>query len=238
MSGRIISDSNIVNAISKYLKANNMNAYELAAKCGVSAASFCKWRRVGSGIRDQQWQVLFPLIKPYLPPCAVFKDDSGNDTYASTTQHVSQYYFNPKYVPIIVPVLNESNIAGFNHGTESPMQYAHRMRIADNMEYHYYTEQMKRQDILCFRLWKDTDGFINGTNFFASPSLPQQEDGLCLVYIDERVRPLYVRNELGKLRFTDAAHNIIFAGSPAELQGRLKWIFPVIYFSLQTYSFY
>ena len=127
-------DSHIVAAIDKYIEDHGITYEEFAHRQGVSCAAITKWRKVGNGMTANRWTKLFPLLQKYLPQDRIFIDDAQKEQYSSAAANQSSYVFEPKYVPLMVPVFSLDQISTDDDTLESVTQLGARLK-AKKAEY-------------------------------------------------------------------------------------------------------
>ncbi len=124
-------DINIANAIDRYLSEENMTAAEFARKMGISSSALVKWRRPGNGITGRRWRELFPLIRKHLPQERIYIAQNGEEQYSSLneTARSGNPYYEPKFVPQMVPVFTEADLKAYMPLVQSVEQYARQNNL-------------------------------------------------------------------------------------------------------------
>lgn len=230
-------DSYIVNAQKKYMQERQITASEFSAELKISPACAVKWSKVGNGITDQKWEELFPKIKEYLPKDRIYIDDSGKERYMSATEHVSEYVFEPKYVPAMVPLVSLKYLSGFDNVIDSVAQFGWKIG-ADMVEYR--PRHPNKSGIMAVKI----------DNNLYDPVLPR--DSILFVCTGgETISP-------GCLCFAKDVNGEIFIGryckrrdqfSVTDLMSEkplvigetdaprkaINWIFPVLYYEVVTF---
>ncbi len=119
-------DIGIATAINAYLATERMTARQLAKNIGVTEPTIVMWRRPGRGITDKWWQVIYPLIKPYLPKSRIYIASDGQEHYASAEDKAVKSYnaFGLDSAVINVPLLDEYALRSYVPMAESIEQFA------------------------------------------------------------------------------------------------------------------
>lgn len=119
-------DINIANAIDRLLNERHIAAAALAKELKISEAALVKWRRPGNGITGRMWQALYPKIKQYLPQERIFIAQNGEEHYSSLneTSKSGNPYFEPKFIPQMVPIFAEADLLAYLPMVQSVEQYA------------------------------------------------------------------------------------------------------------------
>lgn len=231
-------DEHISAAIASYLNEKGIRAMDLCQTFNVSEGTLSNWRRVGRGIQDRNWLVLFPLIRHYLPQSRIYIDAAGNEQYKSafdggtgaedekTDQRTRAMNFSTQSVP----KFTSRHLEQFNAMLESIEQLAERVE-SSRIEYHTKTPGCG-SGIFALKT-KTATAIPQGAVLFASTDLKPRDGGL-VIYL----------NLEGKV---DVAHFGI-RGMFFELQGRekifgerekildyVKWIFPIVHYYVVTY---
>ncbi len=230
-------DSNIVRAIDLFLAERRMNSCELAKSVGVSPAAMTKWRKVGNGIKPASWQILFPMIKKYLPKERLFIDDAGRLQYSSSIPRQSGYFFEPKYVPLMIPVLTLAQVATYDDTLETISQLAQRLQLK-TIEY-----RPKHSDMSSvFAVAIEDDAFHpvlpKGTTLFVTAGERPVNNGLVLVF-PVGGEPLLGRYERDGDQFSvlpvSGSKIPIVTGNVSDAKRILNWIYPVLYYEVVTF---
>lgn len=229
-------DTNIVNAIDEYLASVNGDYQGLARKIGVSPAAITKWRKVGNGITDAKWKLLFPVIRAFLPSERIYIDDSNSEQYSSTLHGTSTYTFEPKYVPTMIPNIEIDALAEYDNMLESIVQFGERINVP-NIEY-----RPKHSNVAGVFA-------VTLTNKECEPVLPK--DAVLYVCTSETTRSNVIslvktndnkvfvaRYQLmnGKFALLDVRNNKpIICEKITDARKIIQWIFPVLYYEVVTF---
>lgn len=230
-------DSEISRAIDRYLNENELNYKELSHKMGVSPACITKWRRVGNGITPTKWEILFPMIKKYLPESRIFIDDSGREQYSSATEHQSSYVFEPKYLPQMVPIFRLDRLKGFDNTLESIIQFA-KKNSSGLSEY-----RPKHSNISgVFSVDIDDNSLAPvipaKTRLFACTSERPHNDGLVIANptsADIAIIGRYIRNGSQFFIHSVCDNTVLLSGETTDARALIVWIFPVLYYEVTTF---
>ena len=229
----MIVDSNIANAIDRYLKDNNKTARELCKMVGISEPAIIKWRRPGKGILQRHWLVLYPYIKNYLPRERIFLDENGEEQYSSALEGTSgtRPYFKPKYVPQMVPEFTQEQFENFNYVVDSVEQYASRIQTPF-VEYSPKTPSGSG----VFSIKSENLGIIpDGATIFVSSQLRPKNNSI--VFFSE-----VGSNEIkiGQYKVVADKYSIVFGnekigGSINKIREKISFMFPVLYYEVVTF---
>jgi hypothetical protein len=229
-------DSNIVTAIKDYVSSNQMELQQFAAEMNISGACVTKWMKVGNGITEQKWDVLFPKIKQFLPKDRIYIDDSGSERYLSGTENISNYIFNPQYVPTMIHIVQLDKFADFDNLIQSVSQFGVDTG-ANTVEFRH--KHSDKTGIIAVQV--DSSQYApvlpeNSTLYVCTSEAPKH-DGVvvvknsdCKVYIAR-----YIKD--GK----QLSLNDINTGEPlatcniSEARKFIQWIFPVLYYEVVTF---
>ena len=230
-------DTNIVLAIDEFAKANKLSKQKLAERLGVSGATITKWHRVGSGIVNSRWNnQLFPLLKAYLPKERIYIDDAGVERYSSTTAKQSNYFFEPKYVPVKVPIFTLDMISDYDDTLDSITQYAQN-NGADSVEFRPKSSQ-RVSSVFAVSI-QDTRlsnfPFKTMTLFVSSGDRPQ-DSGLVLVRpIKGKAFVGEYKRDLQNFSITEIGGTQSVSGEIAQAKQLISWVFPVLYTEAVTF---
>ena len=229
-------DSHIVRAIDQMVKDRKISFEDFAREQGCSPAAITKWRKVGNGITSARWEKLFPLIKKYLPKDRIYIDDAQRERYSSATEHQSSYVFEPKYVPLMVPVFTLEQIAGYDDTLESVTQYGIELkaRLAE-----YRPKHKEKSSVFAVSL---TDNALapvlpDKTTMFVCAGERPENGGLIVALLKGSDKPLVGRYARIADRFAVKSLNgeILADGIVADAKNTLTWIFPVLYYEVVTF---
>ena len=226
-------DENISNAIARYLKENNTTAKELCKICGISEPAMIKWRRPGKGILQKNWIVLFPIIKKYLPKERIYVDENGDEQYSSTLEGTGgNPYFNPKFVPQMVPVFDLEQVSKFNTMVMTTEQYANNLN-APRID---YRPRVAGCGSGVFAMFVNFESSIipNGALLFASSELRPKNNSIVLVNDNAGF------TKLGRYSVIADKYSIVFddgkvGGSIEKIREKISSIFPVLYYEVVTF---
>ena len=230
-------DSFIVNAIKKYMFDRQITAAQFAAEIGISPACAVKWRRVGNGITYQKWDVLFPKIKKYLPKDRIYLDDSGKERYMSSTEHVSNYVFEPKYVPSMVPFISLKHIVRFDNTLGSVMQFGQLMG-ADMVEYR--PKHSNKTGIMAIRIDNRLYDPVlpYGAVLFVCTGDEALTEG-CLAIAKDIHDEIFIGRyckRRDQFAVTDLmSEKPLIIGETESPRKFIDWIFPVLYYEVVTF---
>ncbi|MGE4300868.1 MAG: hypothetical protein AB7F40_04605 [Victivallaceae bacterium] len=227
-------DSHIVRAIEKFLSQSGTNYVEMAERIGVTPAAVTKWRKVGSGVAPERWSILFQMIKQYLPQDRIFIDDAGNEQYDSNTEHVSNYVFSPKFVPMMVPVFSIDQLSEYDDKLESTNELG--IRTKTKMAECYPSRQVHGTIIALELAGRNYYGAEIGrrTTMFATTGEKPKDGGIVIV------RPTSGAPIVGEYKKTGDAFTVRDMFRPdVEISGSVNnpssvfmWIFPVMYYTV------
>ena len=171
-------DAYIVNAIDQYILANKLTQAAFAKQLGISEATMVKWRRQGNGITGRRWQQLYGYIKRYLPTERIFVAGNGEEHYSSATEGTGvRAYFEPKYIPQMVPVLVDENLRDYQQMLQSVEQYVGG-RAFPRVEYR--PRGNAASGIFCYVLPQAAAGVPQGARLFISSEEKPHSGGLVL----------------------------------------------------------
>ena len=229
-------DSYIVRAIEKYIAENGISYEEFAKQQGVSCASITKWRKVGNGISEQMWEKIFPLLKKYLPKDRFFINDAQKEQYSSATHHQSAYFFEPKYVPLMVPVFSMEQIATYDDTLESVTQFGIRLN-AKRAEYR--PKHAEKSSVFAVALADNAMApvFPEKTTLFVCAGERPADAGLVLALPvgGKAILGTYTRHGGSFSIASPDGHGTSVEGKVADAKKLLNWIFPVLYYEVVTF---
>lgn len=229
-------DSHIVNAIESYLSEHQIGYVAFAEQLGVSAAAVTKWRKVGCGITQMRWRNLFTLIRKYLPKDRIYIDDAGREQYSSVAAKQSSYFFEPKYIPLMVPTFTLDQLAEYDDMLESVTQLGSRLKVSST---EYRPKHPDKSGILAVALNNDDLGPIlpHGTKMFICTGERPTDD--CLV-IAKPVNGNPVVGRYSKSRDSFSIQNVCnggncITGKIKDARNIITWVFPVLYYEVITF---
>lgn len=228
-------DSNISNAIESYLAENKIGYADLAQKLGVTGATITKWRKVGSGVTARRWQMLFPLIRPYLPNDRIYIDDSGNEQYSSNTAHQSSYVFEPKYVPLMVPTFTLRELTGYDNLLESVTQFGVRLK-AEFSEYR--PKHAGKSGIMGIVLDDDALAPVlpKQARLFACAGEHPVNGGLVVAkQANGEAFVGHYHRTGNEFSITSVQGEILISGPIQDARIFIAWVFPVLYYEVVTF---
>ena len=231
-------DTNIVVALDSFAKANKLTKKGLADYFAVSGATVTKWHKVGSGITGYRWDNdLFPKLKPYLPQERIYIDDAGIERYSSTTEKQSKYFFEPKYIPIRVPLFTLETISGYDDTLDSITQYAQGI-TSEMVEYRPKSKQ-RASSVFAIRL-SGSNVLVNfpatvTTAYVSAGDRPldcglvvcRPVNGTAFVAVYRRDGSNFTISEIGGTQK--------ITGSVAQAKQLIGWIYPVLYTESVTF---
>lgn len=226
-------DRHIVAAIDRYQRDNKMTAKEMCEKLGISEPAFVKWRRPGKGILDRNWDILFPMIKPFLPKERFYIDQLGNEQYSSMLEGAGgNPYFIPRYIPQMVPEFTSEELKAFPYIVQSVEQYAINLN-APRIEYRPRTQGAGAG---VFALTVDFENGIIPVNslVFASTEL-RPKDGSIVFFSDSNGELNLGRFQVSGQKYSVATSGRYIEGSVTEIREKISWIFPVLYYEVVTF---
>ena len=221
-------DSFIVSAQKEYIRDRKM---------GISACCVTKWSKVGNGITNQKWDLLFPKIKKYLPKDRIYIDDSGNERYMSATEHVSEYVFEPKYVPAMVPLIPLKQMPKFDNTLNSVMQFGQRIG-ADMVEYR--PKHPNKSGVMAVKIENRLfdPALPYDTTLFISTGGEMISDG-CLVIAKDVNNEVFIGRyckRRDQFAVTDLmSEKPLIIGEIESPRKFIDWIFPVLYYEVVTF---
>lgn len=228
-------DSHIVRAIDKFITENGISYEEFARQQKVSCAAITKWRKVGNGITPARWERLFPLLKKYLPQDRIFIDDAQKEQYSSAAAHQSSYVFEPKYMPLMVPVFSMKQIAAYDDTLESVTQLGVRLK-AKKAEYR--PKHKEKSSVFAVSLTDNALApvFPVKTTLFVCAGERPVDGGLALTL------PVGDGAILGTYKRQGDTFSVIAPDGTPAIEGKvadakklLTWIFPVLYYEVVTF---
>ena len=208
-------DINIVNAIDQYLAANNIPQRDFAKRLGVSEATMVKWRRQGNGITGMRWATLYKFIKQYLPQDRIFISSNGEEHYSSLNDgRGGSPYFEPKFVPAMVPLFSTGNIEQYNgmEMVQSVEQFACQQQLP---RVEYRPKVSGCGGIFAYDLPKAAAGIPQGARLYISSEAKPKNGGITLA-----VSSADGRVALGI--YTVTGNTFTFATQPQSITGKLQ----------------
>lgn len=231
-------DSHIVNAINSLIADQKISFEELANRLGVSGATITKWRKVGNGITRMRWSELFPMIRKYLPKDRLYIDDAGKEQYSSAAAKQSSYFFEPKYVPLMVPSFSLSQIAAYDDTLESVTQLGERLRVPMS---EYRPKHKEKSSIFAIHLDDDllAPVFPKRTTMFVCGGERPVSGGQVVVLAAGAKQPIigtYLRKETEfSVIPADGNPKHAISGKVTDAKKLITWIFPVLYYEVVTF---
>ena len=231
-------DSHIVKAIDLLIAEEKISFEELSKRLNVSNATITKWRKVGNGITKMRWETLFPMIRKFLPRDRIYLDDASREQYSSAASKQSSYYFEPKYIPLMVPTFSLSQIASYDDTLESITQLGERLKVGMT---EYRPKHKDKSSIFAIRLDDDklAPVYPRRTTLFVCAGERPDASGLVVVLPVDQKTPIigqYIRNG-GEFSIKPADRNPKHAisGKVADAKKLITWIFPVLYYEVVTF---
>lgn len=229
-------DSHIVHAIDQLISAKGISYEDFARAQGVSCASITKWRKVGNGITPARWEKLFPLLKKYLPKDRIFINDAQQEQYSSAAAHQSSYVFEPKYIPLMVPVFSMEQIATYDDTLESVTQFGVRLK-AKKAEYR--PKHTEKSSIFAIALADNTMApiFPEKTTLFVCAGERPAETGLVIALPvgGKAILGTYTRQGGYFSIVSPDGNGTSVEGKVADAKKLINWIFPVLYYEVITF---
>ena len=229
-------DSHIVRAIDKYITDHGISYEEFARQQGVSCASITKWRKVGNGMTGKRWSKLFPVIKDYLPQDRIYLDDAQKEQYSSATAKQSSYVFEPKYIPLMVPVFSLKQIGTYDDTLESVTQLGIRFKAK---EAEYRPKHKEKSSVFAVALTDNALApfFPEKTTLFVCAGERPANDGLTIALPAGANIPVigYYQRINDTFRVTTPSGKVAISGKVADAKNLLTWIFPVLYYEVVTF---
>lgn len=230
-------DSHIVRAIDQFIDENGISYEEFARQQGVSCASITKWRKVGNGMTAKRWAKLFPVIRKYLPQDRIFIDDAQKEQYSSAAAKQSSYVFEPKYIPLMVPVFSLEQLANYDDTLESVMQLGIRLKAK---QAEYRPKHKEKSSVFAVEITDNALApvFPAKTTLFACAGERPVSGGLAVAL------PVGGKVILGTYTQRGGSFSVVSAdGNPeAKVKGKVSdakklitWIFPVLYYEVVTF---
>ncbi len=175
-------DINISNAIDRLLLDRHITAAAFAKELGISEAALVKWRRPGNGITGRMWQALYPKIKKYLPQERIFIAQNGEEHYSSLNETCKSGnpYYEPKFIPQLVPIFTESDLLAYLPLVQSVEQYA---RLHNLQRTEYRPRIAGCGGMFCYELPQPCAGMPSGARLFIS-SEAKPKNGCMALAID------------------------------------------------------
>ena len=228
-------DSHIVHAIDQYVADNGISYEDFAKQQGVSNAAITKWRKVGNGMTPNRWARLFPILKKYLPQDRIFIDDAQKEQYSSAAAHQSSYIFEPKYMPLMVPVFSMKQIATYDDTLESVTQLGVRLKAK---QAEYRPKHKEKSSVFAVKLTDDAMApvFPAKTTLFVCAGERPADGGLALVLPVGKGAILGTYTRQGdKFSIVSPDGKPAIEGKVADAKKLLTWIFPVLYYEVVTF---
>ena len=227
-------DSHIVRAIEQFMAVGKISCEDFARKVGVSNAAVTKWRKVGSGITQARWQVVFPLIRKYLPEERIYIDDAGREQYSSAAAKQSGYFFEPKYIPLMVPTFTMEQIAAYDDTLESITQFGARMNAGVS---EYRPKHKEKSSVFAIKLSDDKHAPILPTNttlFVCAGERPSNSGLVVTLAGGEPFIGVYRREgDEFVIEGTDGQKKV--SGKVKDAKRLIAWTYPVLYYEVVTF---
>lgn len=229
-------DSHIVRAIDKFIAEQGISYEDFARNQGVSCAAITKWRKVGNGITSARWEKLFPLLKKYLPHDRIFIDDAQREQYSSAAAHQSSYVFEPKYIPLMVPVFSMEQIATYDDTLESVTQLGVRLKVK---KAEYRPKHKEKSSVFAVALKNNSLApvFPAKTTLFVCAGERPVDGGLALALPvgGKAILGTYTRQGDTFSVVSADGHGAAVEGKVADAKKLITWIFPVLYYEVVTF---
>jgi len=228
-------DSHIVHAIEQFMADKKIGCDDFAKSVGVSSAAVTKWRKVGCGITNMRWQMVFSMIRKYLPEERMYIDDAGREQYSSASAKQSSYFFEPKYIPLMVPTFTMNEIANYDDTLESITQFGARLKVGLS---EYRPKHKEKSSVFAISLSDDKLGPVlpNKTKLFVCAGERPSGEGMVAVL------PVGQQPFIGKYKRTGDEFEITGVSSDRFLNGKVKdakriitWTYPVLYYEVITF---
>lgn len=231
-------DSHIAHAIDLFIAENKISAEEFSRQLGVSNASITKWRKVGNGITQIRWDALFPLLRKYLPKDRFYIDDAGKEQYSSAAAKQSAYFFEPKYIPQMVPTFSLEQIATYDDTLESVTQFGERLKVPMS---EYRPKHKDKSSIFAILLDNDALApvFPKRTTLFVCAGERPVFGGQIVILPAGAKQPVigqYIRKgaEFSVIP-ADGKPQHAVSGKVADAKKLITWVFPVLYYEVVTF---
>ena len=229
-------DTNIVKAVEKYLQDHQIGAMDLARILKVSPATMTKWRKIGNGITEAKWDILFPMIQKYLPAERIFINDAGVAQYSSAVPKESTYFFDPRYVPAMVPIFNAEQLSGYDNMLESVMQFGKHCK-AKTIEYR--AKHQNKQGVFALKVGNNDLAPVlpeNSTLFACTSDTPVSGNMVIFKTTDNTVRiGRYEQNNYNFRIMAVGGNKQIATGKISEARTIITWVFPVLFYEVVTF---
>ena len=229
-------DSHIVSAINQYVDENKITYEDFAKQFHVSCASMTKWRRVGYGINSKNWDMLFLKIRKFLPEDRIFINDAGKEQYSSVAEKQSAYVFDPKYVPVMVPVFSITDMDNYDDTLESVTQFGVGLK-AKTAEYR--PKHKDKSSVFAIRISDDSTAPVlpkQTTLFVCAGERPQQSGMVVALPTDGKAMIGYYKRTGDKFEITPFnKDNEKVCGKVKDAKKLVAWIFPVLYYEVVTF---
>ena len=230
-------DSAIVAAIRDYIASRNIDQQQFAQEMGVSNACVTKWLKVGNGITDRKWHVLFTKIKNFLPKDNIYINDAGVENYSSSVKGVSAYIFEPKYTPAMVHLIPMAELSEFDNIVTSVTQFGSDIGARTIP---YYAKHTGKNSVLGVQVDSDKYAPIipKDTTLFVCADAPNI-GSLVVVKLNDGTVMLAkysVDSDTKQFALLDVVSEKPFAICKiAAARQLISWIFPVLYYEVVTF---
>lgn len=226
-------DSHISAAIERYLRDNDMTAKELCIKLGISEPAMIKWRRPGNGIVQRNWEVLFPMIKQYLPEERMYTDERGEEQYSSLLEGTGgNPYFTPKYMPQMVPMFSFEQLENFPYIVKSIEQHSIDLDVK-RIDYRP-REKRTGSGVFAMKINFQNNVLPQNALLFASSEL-RPKDGCIVLFLNTAGKLDIGAFSIDASRYSIVTLNGRVEGAINSIRESISWIFPVLYYEVVTY---
>ncbi len=229
-------DSNIVRAIEQFMTDGKLSCEDFARNAGVSNAAVTKWRKVGSGITTVRWKIVFPLLRKYLPKERIYIDDAGHEQYSSAAAKQSAYFFEPKYIPLMVPEFSLEQMSEYDDTLESITQLGSRFKakLAE-----YRPKHKNKSSVFAIRLFDDKLAPVlpKYTTLFVCAGERPSSGGMAVTL------PIKGKPFVGTYNRKGNKFEIVpICGTQKKVSGKVQdakniitWTYPVLYYEVVTF---
>ena len=223
-------DINIANAIERLLQDRHITARAFADEMEVSESTLVKWRRPGNGMTGRRWQALFPVIKKYLPQERIFVAQNGEEHYSSLNETASagSQYFEPKYIPQMVPIFGQEDLTAYLPMVENVEQYAYDHNLPRT---EYRPRLAGCGGVFAYDLPQPCAGMPTGARLYIS-SEAKPKNGCMAIAVDTSGKVA-----IGPYSSGDGIFNVAgITGRLAQASIMLTLLCPVIMYEVITYT--
>ncbi len=220
-------DAYIASAIDQYIMANKLTQAGFAKQLGISEATMVKWRRQGNGITGRRWAELYKHIKRYLPKERIFTASNGEEHYSSANEGAGvRVYFEPKYIPQMVPVLEDKDLQAWPQMVQSVEQYV----AGRDYKRAEYRARGPEAGVFCYMLSSATIGIPQGAQLFVSGEAKPTNGGLVLAVTTSGEIILATYTATGNTFTLTGSQNI--TGQLSKAQELFTMLAPVIEYTV------